>query len=414
MSKNVCVACADKIIGFYDFHSMYLESDRKLRDMLAAKNEPTISSLMPFIKDEYETFNNYSGNMQMPIANEYYNDKGAAIPMDAAYNSGDGDAYKWKCSKCPARFKTRQLLRTHRKIHGKFVKDEKPRMPLPNSNNQHSAGRNINVPAVPGTAGGPIQSGHSSNHHVQQSPAPGLHQVQNKPVHMPINKDVDDKDTGEVMPLGPNFDASSVSKWKCNKCQKLFKTRAYLRKHRRNHGDQQPNQSMNQSAPVHQNPPQNNVYVSSGGGGGAVPGVSGNIGSTGGVIQGDKWICNQCTARFSTQNLLREHKKLHRKVKMPRPRPYPDAPHIPHVPHVTHASHAAHASHVSHVSHAPHTPHTPHAPHAPPHVTPIIPHVLPLVQGEPVKPKNHLWVRLFSSEEENEKQWLKHIKHNLL
>lgn len=342
-----------------------MESDRKLRDMLASKNEPSISSLMPFIKDEYENFNSYSGNMQMPVANEYYNDKSTAMPIDAAYNSGDGDAYKWKCSKCPARFKTRQLLRTHRKIHGKFVKDDKPRMPLNNSSN-HSAVRSVNVPVGHGvSSGGPIPSGHGPNLQVQQSAGPTLHQVQNKPIHMPINKDIDDKDTGEIMGHGPSYDASSTTKWKCNKCQKHFKTRAYLRKHRRNHGDQQ-----------HTNPAQNNLYggsVSSAG-----PSLSGIVGASSG--DNDKWLCNQCTGRFATQNLLREHKKMHhKKAKLPRPRPYPDVPpHIPNVPHV-------HAPH-THIPHTAHTPHVSHVPHAPQHLVPI-PHVMPL--QEPHK-KNHL------------------------
>lgn len=160
----------------------------------------------------------------------------------------------------------------------------------------------------------------------------GPHQVvSNKPVH--INKDTDDKDTGEIMPHGPSFDAG-VTKWKCNKCQKLFKTRAYLRKHRRNH-DERPDQP---SAPLVPPNPTSSAF-----GGGPVTG------------EGDKWSCNVCMMRFATQNLLREHRKLHRKVKMPRPRPYPDVPHVPV-----------------------------------PHVVPVVPHVLPLVPGDVVKPKNHL------------------------
>lgn len=303
MSKNVCVPCADKIVSFYEFYTMYLESDRKLREMVAAKNEPSLSTLMPFIKDEFE------GGTQKPF-------------------DGDSQVFTWVCNKCPARYRTRQHLRQHKRIHrkrfdgddgyvkleqsdnwmgmlssGKTTGDEKeitnyqPEVILSIADDDPTKKLLIKVDKVWRCSKclADFQTRrqlreHRRSHRLEELTKRGTanehgalitHQIKvESTVQNPCSQNnsliLAGNEQGEII------DNNELSKWKCRVCLKTFKTRDFLRKHKQIHRN---NKSKLDATFKHAESEQ------------------------------DKWLCHLCLSPFATRNQLREHKQEHRNQK---------------------------------------------------------------------------------------------------
>lgn len=109
---------------FYDFRLKYIETDKKLRDMLAEKTGPKAAAS---IKTEAEVIIDTDDDWDddAPDADQ---------PPELGPLEAFGDPnWRWKCTTCFATFEKRKLLRQHRRVHmtGKKIpktekKDVKP------------------------------------------------------------------------------------------------------------------------------------------------------------------------------------------------------------------------------------------------------------------------------------------------
>lgn len=310
ISKYVCVPCADKIVEFYEFHSMYLESERKFREMLSAKDETSLSSLMPFIKDDYE----------------------CSAEQKAMCDGDTPEMFKWFCNKCPARYRTRHHLRQHKRNHRKKAEtpDESYIKLEPTSNWVDILAASKIVPDDKDMIQPEVilsiadddankklimkiqqqakvwrcskclldfqtrsqlrehRKGHRDEVTVRQEPIYGdIFQIEmNKP-----HKLANDKNIANPIEMlaaeepGQIFDSHVIAKWKCRECSKSFKARDFLRKHKQLH------RRMHRSQKA----------------------FSGVVADS--ISAQEKWLCHLCLSPFATRNQLREHKQEHRQPK---------------------------------------------------------------------------------------------------
>lgn len=254
----MCVSCADKIIEFYEFHSMYLESDRKLRDMLAVKNEPTISSLMPFIKDEFE---------------------------DGVLTTDGGlDEFKWCCNKCPERYRTRQHLRQHKHTHRK-----------------RSEGQQYN--------GGDIKLELNDHWMEELSDAKTEDDRKVMETYQPeVILSVADEDLSKS-----NRRGQAAKVWRCSKCFMDFETRSQLREHRRMHRQIGALQELRVEKV--KNEPKtitDTVWEAS-------TKIEVLFEEPGEIIDNSmstKWKCRECSKCFKSRDYLRKHRQYERKLRV--------------------------------------------------------------------------------------------------
>lgn len=252
---------------------MYLESDRKLREMLTSKNEPNLSSLMPFIKDDYV---DAAGASQKAHTDEIAGD-------------GNRDGPKWLCNKCPASYRTRQDLRLHKRNHRKKIGSDEYVKMEPTDNGQWMQA----MPAAP-SASKPVG-------------------VKEMPSYQPeVILSIAEDNKKMIMKVRPQ-----PKVWRCNKCLIDFPTRRQLREHRRSHRDvpapivkSEPSGSM--AAPVVAIEFNKASYMSQTTSGNQAR----NPSSRPTVVKLErKWICHECRESFTTRQFLRKHKQMHRMSK---------------------------------------------------------------------------------------------------
>lgn len=310
ISKNICVPCADKIVEFHEFQSMYLESDRKFREMLSAKDETSLSSLMPFIKDDYE----------------------CNAEQKSMCDGDSPEVFKWFCNKCPARYRTRHHLRQHKRNHRKktethdqgYIKLEPTGnwMDILAASKILPDDKDIIQPEVILSIADEVankkmimkieqqakvwrcssclldfqtrrqlrehRKGHRDELIVKmESIDSEVFQLETDKQQNSTNGN-NNENPAEIHATeepGQIFDSNIITKWKCRECSKAFKARDFLRKHKQYHRQMHRNQKT----------------------------------SNGDVIDiisvQEKWLCHLCLSPFTTRNQLREHKQAHRQAK---------------------------------------------------------------------------------------------------
>ncbi|KAJ6644218.1 Zinc finger protein, partial [Pseudolycoriella hygida] len=121
LGSNVCRVCSDKIMTFYEFVTKYNESDKKLRDMLREATVDVFEEVdrKPNIND-YRHQVEYQGVFDETIVcvkTENVVDDADTKPFIANISVTDPISVKWKCPLCLLEFKTRLLLKKHKKMH---------------------------------------------------------------------------------------------------------------------------------------------------------------------------------------------------------------------------------------------------------------------------------------------------------
>lgn len=207
LGTNVCKLCAEKIYAFYEFRLSYLESEKKLREMLhnfevnQRLNSESVSSL--------SNTNDHSAQFQFEKSFETTT---AAASAAAVVATAATPADRFDCHECGRCFERELELRIHSHTH-----------------------RTVDTPS---------QHNDSQNGFDEQFL---LANIKSEPVEydldpMEINPmewaEVSQSDVDSLL-MGGSGDGGNDSngelRWKCTICQGRFLRRAHLRQHRRQH-----------------------------------------------------------------------------------------------------------------------------------------------------------------------------------
>ncbi|XP_031630554.1 zinc finger protein 91-like [Contarinia nasturtii] len=185
LGGNVCKLCAEKIYAFYEFRLSYLESEKKLREMLL----------------KYETNQrltaSYSDSVSSMSMNEDDDNSSAQPKFEISEPGGILD--NLECRDCGRRFERELELRIHSHIH-----------------------RHIETPS---------QNNDSQNGFDDQFL---IANIKSEPVEYVFDP-MDWPDTTQSDADNSSLQADDDLRWKCTICQKRFLRRAHLRAHRRQH-----------------------------------------------------------------------------------------------------------------------------------------------------------------------------------
>lgn len=201
LGTNVCKLCAEKVYAFYEFRLSYLESEKKLREML----------------HNFEMNQRLSSDAACSLSNA--NDHSAQFQFDKSFEAETATSTatdRYDCDECGRCFERELELRIHSHTH-----------------------RTVDTP-----------SQHDSQNGFDEQFL--LANIKSEPVEydldpMEINpmewaevsqSDVDNLLMGENGAGGDNGigdDSNGELRWRCTICNERFLRRAYLRAHRRQH-----------------------------------------------------------------------------------------------------------------------------------------------------------------------------------
>lgn len=264
---NVCKLCAEKIYAFYEFRLSYLESEKKLREML----------------------HNYENNQRL-MASGSGSDSASSLSTDEdsaqpnlQNQSDQADVFdSLECRECGRRFERELELRIHLHTH-----------------------RETDTPS---------QNNDSHNGFDDQYLIANIKSE-------PVEYDLDPTDWADT--TQSDADNSSLMnddelRWKCTICQQRFLRRAHLRAHRREHATDRPDKSGEKrfikderkaTIPQAKHDKQQPIILKK------KINFNVNLNVTADA-QFDRWQCKKCLAAFRTRRLLRDHNVVHRNTSM--------------------------------------------------------------------------------------------------
>lgn len=268
---------------FYDFRLMYIESDKKLRDMLAKKsgNKTPIKKEL-IIDDVIYIDDNWNDDVASDdIASA---DLSVDVSKDGMDPEGDPN-WRWKCTTCFATFEKRKLLRNHRREHKNdqtFVKLEKTTTPDVSFNQIW---------------------------------------IDENPLHNSILHD--DLDLDLVQPtkkskqthVTPTTAIDLDLRWYCKECSARFRTRQLLYDHRKIHKEEKVMTSTSSSSFVGVTETISALDLVE-----CVTIIDSGSDNEEKAILNDsmdsvqlRWSCKKCPKRFRARTQLREHMRDHRR-----------------------------------------------------------------------------------------------------
>lgn len=317
LGDNVCKLCADKIVNFFNFRQMFLESEDKLRDHLEQLRKDANYQTDLFAKQPTTNHLNYENE-----ASDGVDGDDVVCDMDDDLNNPTVDAannLRWKCSKCLKAFSRRIELQLHRHIH----RIETNRTPMPSMNDNEPNGLGF----------------YAEEMHIKTEPD----EYDSDNLNETIQSHFMDIDMSTN--LLPN-DNDDELRWTCSTCKAKFLRRAHLRAHRQQHSNQRkPHEKKVSFNKQHNNIPHTattaptieKVFISE-----MISAKStmamgvlanaikfGNNGktstpktktktiatssSTNGLsAESIRWMCKKCSIPFRTRRLLRDHNLIHR------------------------------------------------------------------------------------------------------
>lgn len=256
--------CAEKIYAFYEFRLSYLESEKKLREML--QNFEVNQRLTASCSDSVSSLSNIEED------NAHFNfDK---RPTDAlAPNS-------LECGECGRCFERELELRIHSHTHRK---NETPSQDSQNGFDEQFLLANIKSE--------------------------------------PVEYDLDPMEWAEVSQsdvldnlLGVQNDGDDDLRWKCTICHERFLRRAHLRAHRREHAVDGNRLEKTSAKKMTKDPDTKTIPQAKHDKGNInlfkkKPNFNLNVTAD---AQFERWQCKKCFSSFRTRRLLRDHNVVHR------------------------------------------------------------------------------------------------------
>lgn len=290
LGGNVCKLCAEKIYTFYEFRLSYLESEKKLREMLL--NFEANQRLMASYSDSMSSMSQ--------------DDDNSNVQPKFEKSQTDGIFDSLECPDCGRRFERELELRIHSHIH-----------------------RHIETPSQNNDS----QNGFDDQYLIAN--------IKSEPVEYIFDPSMMDwPDTTQSDGDNVSLQAEDDLRWKCTICEKRFLRRAHLRAHRRQHAiERSDNKSTSfklnantsimsatvaadvsavaatsitekkiklkddkKTIPAQQKHDKSNVSF-------VKKKINLNVTAD---EQLERWQCKKCLSKFRTRRLLRDHNVVHR------------------------------------------------------------------------------------------------------
>lgn len=285
LGGNVCKLCAEKIYAFYEFRLSYLESEKKLREML--HNFETNQRLAPSCSDSVSSLSNMDDESSPFTLNKQQIDETAPIAAASSAATAISPTVNLECHECGRCFERELELRIHSHTHRKNE--------TPSQNNDSQNGFDDQFL---------------------------LANIKSEPVEYDLDPmewaEVSQSDVDNL--LGGQNEFDNDLRWKCTICQQRFLRRAHLRAHRRQHAVDIPrptkvkgekrNKDQTTKITIPQSNHDNiktNINVLK-----KKPSpISFNLNVTADA-QYERWQCKKCFSTFRTRRLLRDHNIVHR------------------------------------------------------------------------------------------------------
>lgn len=261
LGGNVCKLCAEKIYAFYEFRLSYMESEKKLREMLV----------------NFEINQRLTTSCSDSVSSLSIDDDSAQPKAEK-----DNDSSNLECRDCGRRFVRELELRIHSHTHRQIE--------TPSQNNDSHNGFDDQFLIA----------------NIKSEPV----EYDLDPMDWPetTQSDIDDNDID--VDLDMDMDNTSMLndddlRWKCTICQQRFLRRAHLRSHRRQHAQDRPSnerkKDTNKTIP-HQKHDKHTVTIVK---------KKHNLNVTADA-QFERWQCKKCFSTFRTRRMLRDHNVVHR------------------------------------------------------------------------------------------------------
>ncbi|XP_055313497.1 zinc finger protein 91-like [Sitodiplosis mosellana] len=286
LGGNVCKLCAEKIYAFYEFRLSYLESDKRLREML--HNYETNQRLTASGSDSVSS---------MSITDE---DSSAQRPKLEKSSSELSNVYdRIECHECGQCFERELQLRIHLHTH-------RNETPSHNTDSQNGFDEQFLLATIKSE---PVE-------------------YELDPMD-PMAAILDWPDTTQSDADNSSLQHDDEMRWKCTICEQRFLRRAHLRSHRRQHAVDRNNTSTTSStitavtatiATVSDNKPNEKKSDKK-----TIPPTHKhdkssvnllkkkyNLNVTADAAQFERWQCKKCFSTFRTRRLLRDHNVVHR------------------------------------------------------------------------------------------------------
>lgn len=267
LGGNVCKLCAEKIYSFYEFRMSYLESEKKLREMLQnyEHNQRETASC-----SDQDPLSGYSlGDASYNVQSNFMTNSSTPQPSNASNG--------YECQECGRCFERELELRIHSHTHRNND--------TPMSHNNDS------------------QNGFDDQLLIAH--------IKSEPIEYAAY-DCDPMDFQDISQsyVDNSFEGGDDDlRWKCTICDQRFLRRAHLRVHRRDHAVDRSGKSIetkkerkpitipqpikHDKGNLHLLKKKDNLNVSAN-------------------AQFERWQCKKCFSYFRTRRLLRDHGVVHR------------------------------------------------------------------------------------------------------
>lgn len=264
----MCKLCAEKIYAFYEFRLSYLESEKKLREMLQ--------------NYEYNQRQTASCSDPNPVSGDVYTN---AQPNFITKSTQAEAANSFECHECGRRFERELELRIHSHTHRKID--------TPSQNNDSHNGFDDQLLIA----------------HIKSEPIEYAAYDFN-PLDWP---DISQSDVDNPF-HDDDDDVADDLRWKCTICDQRFLRRAHLRAHRREHAVDRPGKSTEKKSIDDYRKPTITIPIL------ATKHDKGNLHlfkkkdnlNLSADAQFERWQCKKCFSTFRTRRLLRDHNVVHR------------------------------------------------------------------------------------------------------
>lgn len=237
MAKNVCHPCADKIVDFHQFYTMYLESDLKLRQLLAVDGVHTeikeesspIGSPVESLYIEPATENDVASLSDRPDERKHVEEIFVEVTQI-------DDNLKFECEMCQAQFKSKRSLTKH--VHKCVEPTTSAKLDENDDMSLESGAYTIKMEAS-------TRIDESDDEPVEQRQRKTSFQCANCSADFTANEPLHEHEaacTASSSATLSRADKGSKAKnpdangnWICEKCAEAFPSKIALREHRKTH-----------------------------------------------------------------------------------------------------------------------------------------------------------------------------------